>query len=83
MKAIIKNLPFAGVIVLNVLSEASMHSLEAVKPFVLIINIILILNLLLAMKLKISTYFMFGLTGVAVLGGISVLHFRGWENLSP
>ncbi|MCK5050265.1 MAG: NAD(P)H-dependent oxidoreductase [Candidatus Cloacimonetes bacterium] len=75
MKAIIKNLPFAGVIALNVLSEASMHSLEAMKPFVLIINIILILNLLLAMKMKISTYFMFGLTGVAVLGGISVLVF--------
>ncbi len=75
MKAIIKNLPFAGVIVLNVLSEASMHSLETVKPFVLIINIVLILNLLLAMKMKISTYFMFGLTGVAVLGGISVFAF--------
>jgi multimeric flavodoxin WrbA/putative sterol carrier protein len=76
MKAIIKNLPFAGVIVLNVLSEASMHSLEAVKPFVLIINIILILNLLLAMKMKISTYFMFGITGVALLGAVSVFTFQ-------
>ena len=75
MKAIIKNLPFAGVIVLNVLSEASMHSLEAVKPFVLIINIILILNLLLAMNMKISTYFMFGITGVSLLGAISVFTF--------
>jgi len=75
MKAIIKNLPFAGVIVLNVLSEASMHSVEAVKPFVLIINIILILNLLLAMKLKISTYFMFGITGVSLLGAVSVFTF--------
>ncbi len=75
MKTIIKNLPFAGVIILNILSEASMHSLDAVKPFVLIINIILILNLLLAMKMKISTYFMFGITGVAVLGGISVFAF--------
>ena len=51
MKAIIKNLPFTGVIVLNILSEASMHSLETVKTFVLIINIILILNLLLATKI--------------------------------
>ncbi len=72
MKKIIKSLPFAGVIILNILSEASMHSLETMKLFVLIINIILILNLLIATKMKISTYFMFGITGVAILGGISV-----------
>ena len=67
MKAIIKNLPFVGVIILNILSEASMNSLEAMKPFVLIINIVLILNLLLAMKMKISTYFMFGITGKRII----------------
>jgi putative NADPH-quinone reductase/putative sterol carrier protein len=75
MKLIIKSLPFASVIILNILSEASMNSLETMKPFVLIINVILILNLLVAIKMKISTYFMFGLTGVAVLGGVSVFAF--------
>ncbi len=81
MKAIIKNLPFASIIILNILTEASMHSLEAVKPFVLLINIILIVNLLLAMKMKISTYFMFGLTGVAILGGISVFAFPAFGEI--
>ncbi len=72
MKLLIKNLPFIGIIILNTLSEASMNSLQTMRPIVIIINLILISNLLIAAKMKISTYFMFGITGITVLGGVAV-----------
>ena len=73
MKRFLKMIPFIGVILLNVLSEASKHNLETVMPFLLVISGVLLLNLLIAVKFKYTTYFMYGITGVAVAGAISAL----------
>ncbi len=73
MKNIIKYFPFVAVIALNVLAEGSGYRMRNVQPFVLIIAALLSANLILALVLKIKNYFMYGLTGVALLGALSVV----------
>ena len=72
MGKIIKILPFVGVITLNVLAEAGRFKIEMLKPFVLIIGVILLLNLITAIYFKVKDYFTYGLSGVFLLGSISV-----------
>jgi len=73
MKKIVKIFPFVAVIVLNVLSEGSGFRMRNVMPFVLIIAGLLSVNLVLSFILKIKNYFLYGLSGVAILGALAVL----------
>ncbi|OQY05313.1 MAG: hypothetical protein B6I20_01455 [Bacteroidetes bacterium 4572_117] len=73
MKKIIKIFPFVAVIALNVLAEGSGFRIRNVMPFVLIIAGLLSVNLVLSFILKIKNYFLYGLSGVAILGALAVL----------
>jgi len=72
MRKIIKIVPFAGVITLNILAEAGRFKIDMLKPFVLIIGAILLLNLIAAIYLKVKDYFTYGISAVALLGSASV-----------
>ena len=73
MKNIIKYFPFVAVIALNVLAEGSGFRMRNVQPFVLIIAALLSVNFIFALIFKVKNYFMYGLTGVALIGAISVV----------
>ncbi len=75
MKKIIKFFPFVAIIALNVLAEGSGFRMRNVMPFVLIIVGLISLNLILSFILKVKNYFLYGLSGVAILGALSVLLF--------
>jgi multimeric flavodoxin WrbA/putative sterol carrier protein len=69
---LIKNLPFAGLIFINAFSAANNAGGPMLKPVLLVVCAGLIVNLLVAVRLKISTYFMLGITGMVILGTLTV-----------
>ena len=73
MKNIIKYFPFVAVIALNILAEGSGFRMRNVQPFVLLIAALLSVNLILALVLKVKNYFLYGITGVALMGAVSVM----------
>ncbi|RLD64040.1 MAG: hypothetical protein DRI95_10995, partial [Bacteroidetes bacterium] len=75
VKKITKILPFVAIIALNVFAQAGGFRLELLKPFALIIAAVLVINLTIALFLKVKDYFAFGLTGVALIGIISIFIF--------
>lgn len=70
---LIKHLPFAGLIFINVFSAAVNAGGPMLKPVLIAVCAGLIVNLLAAVRLKISTYFMLGITGMVILGTLAVL----------
>lgn len=72
LPVLIKNLPFAGLIFINVFSAAGNAGGPVLKPVLLVVCAGLIVNLLAAIRLKISTYFMLGITGMVILGTSAV-----------
>ncbi len=72
MKTIIKYFPFAAIIALNVFAEASGFRMRNVQPFVLLFTSLIAINFVLALALKVKSYFLYGITGIAVLGALSV-----------
>ena len=72
MKNIIKYFPFIAIIALNVLAEGSGFRMRNVQPFVLIITSIIAINFIIAIILKIKNYFLYGLTGISIVGALSV-----------
>ena len=72
MKFIIKYLPFAGIIAINSLAVAGRYRLENLKPFILVISAIVLLNLVIAIIAKVKNYFNYGISGIVIVGAISV-----------
>ncbi len=75
MKKIIKLFPFVAVIALNVLAEGSGFRMRNTMPFVLIIVGLISVNLILSFIFKVKNYFLYGLSGVAILGALAVIIF--------
>ncbi len=69
---LIKNLPFAGLIFINAFSTANNAGGPLLKPVLLVVCAGLTVNLLVAARLKISTYFMLGITGMVISGTVTV-----------
>ena len=72
MKALLKYLPFVGIIAINSLAVAGGYRLEGLKPYVLIISSIVLLNLILSIMLKVRSYFPYGVSGVVIIGAFFV-----------
>lgn len=72
LQSIVKNLPFAGIIIFNVLANSARFSAEPLKPYLVALCVVLGLNLVLAAWKGIATYFMVGISGTVLLGAIAV-----------
>ncbi len=73
MKAIFKAIPFAGVITLNVFAQVNHYELESLRLQAIIIGGVLLINLILTIALKVNDYFIYGISGVGLLGIIALL----------
>ncbi|MCP3921573.1 MAG: hypothetical protein GY714_03210 [Desulfobacterales bacterium] len=69
---LVKNLPFAGIIIINIFANAYGYAVEPLKPIIFVTCAILAINLLIAERRKEITYFMIGITGIVFLGTGSV-----------
>ena len=72
MKKILKIVPFAAVITLNVFADINHFDLELLKPYTIIIGIILLLNVIASLLIKLNDYFTYGISAVGLLGMMSV-----------
>ena len=72
MKNIIKYIPFVALITLNIFAEGSGFRMRNVQPFVLIFTLLIVINFILALVFKVKSYFLYGLTGISVLGALMV-----------
>ncbi len=72
MKNIIKYLPFAFIIALNVFAEGSGFRMHNVFPFVLIFTGLILVNFIIAYFLKVKNHFLYGLTGITTIGALMV-----------
>ena len=75
MKFIIKYLPFVGIISINSLAVAGRYRLESLKPYILVISAIVLLNFIIAIIAKVKSYFVYGVSGIVIIGGISVFYW--------
>ncbi len=73
MNFILKNLPFVGIIAINSIAIAGRYRLENLKPYILVISLIVLLNLIIAIIVKQRSYFMYGISGVVIIGAFGVL----------
>ncbi len=74
MRFIIKYLPFVGIIAINSLAVAGKYRLENLKPYILVISVIVLLNFIIAIIAKVKNYFVYGVSGIVIIGGISVFY---------
>ena len=74
MRFIIKYLPFVGIIAINSLAVAVRYRLENLKPYILVISAIVLLNFIIAIIAKVKNYFVYGVSGIVIIGGISVFY---------
>ena len=75
MRFIIKYLPFVGIITINTLAVTGRYRLEILKPYILVISFIVLLNLIVSVILKVKSYFVYGVSSIAIIGAISVFYF--------
>ncbi len=75
MKFIIKYLPFVGIIAVNSIAVAGRYRLEDLKPFILVISTVVLLNFVIAIIAKVKSYFVYGVSGIVIIGAISVFYF--------
>jgi hypothetical protein len=78
MRSIIIYLPCVGIIAINSLAVAGRYRLESLKSYVLIISSIVLLNLIIAIIAKVKSYFVYGVSGIVIIGAISVFY---WPSL--
>jgi len=74
MRFIIKYLPFVGIIAINSLAVAGRYRLESLKPYILVLSTIVLLNFIIAIIVKVKSYFVYGVSGIVIIGGISVFY---------
>ena len=72
MKNIVKYLPFAFIITLNIFAEGSGYRMRNVQPFVLIFTGLILVNFIIAYFLEIKNHFLYGLTGIATIEAVMV-----------
>lgn len=72
INVIIRHLPFAVIIFINVLANGARFYANPLKPYLVAASVILVLNLLIALRRKIVTYFMIGITSMVILGTVAV-----------
>ena len=75
MNTLLRSIPFIVVIALNVFAEASRFKINMLSPFLLAGGAVLLLNVLLLLLLKKKDYFVFGISGVAIMGISTVFVF--------
>ncbi len=75
MKKLIKIFPFVAVIALNVFAEGSGFRMRNIMPFLLIVAGLISVNLVLSFVFKVKNYFLYGLSGVSILGTLAVIIF--------
>ena len=73
MHFILKNLPFVGIIAINSIAIAGRYRLENLKPYIMVISSIVFLNLVIAIIMKQRSYFLYGISGVVIVGALGVL----------
>jgi len=73
MKFILKNLPFVGIIAINSIAIAGRYRLENLKPYLMVISLIVLLNMIIAIIVKQRSYFLYGISGVMIVGALGVL----------
>ncbi len=71
MRFILKYLPFVGIIAINSLAIAGRYRLETLKPYLLAITFVVLLNLAVAVMAKVRSYFLYGISGIVILGTFS------------
>lgn len=74
MRFIIKYLPFAGIIAINSLAVAGRYRMENLKPYILVISSIVLFNFIIAIIAKVKSYFVYGVSGIVIIGAISVYY---------
>jgi len=74
MRSIIKYLPFVGIIAINSLAVAGRYRLENLKPYILVISAVVLLNFIIAIIVKVKSYFVYGVSGIVIIGAISVFY---------
>lgn len=74
MRFIIKYLPFVGIIAINSLAIAGSYRLENLKPYILVISSLVLLNLIIAIIAKVKSYFIYGVSGIVIIGAILVYY---------
>jgi len=72
MRFIIKYLPFVGIIAINSLAVAGRYRLENLKPYILVISTMVLFNLIIVIIAKVKSYFVYGVSGIVIIGAISV-----------
>jgi len=72
MDKLLRAIPFIIVIALNVLAEASRYKINMLSPFILMGAIVLLVNLVVVLFLKKKDYFVFGISGIALIGQSAV-----------
>ncbi len=72
-KVFIKNVPFVTVIMLNIFAQVKKYDVSNLKSYILVTAIILIANLIWAIIKKNKSYFVYGVTAVALVGSLSAL----------
>ena len=72
LNQILKKVPFAAIITLNVFADINHFDLEQLKPYTIIIGIILLLNVITSLIVKLNDYFIYGISAVGLLGMMSV-----------
>jgi len=76
MKNIIKYLPFAIIITLNIITKTNNYNPESIHLFAIIAGTVLIVNMTLAIFKKINDYFLYGISFVCLLGILSLFFFN-------
>jgi len=74
MRFIIKYLPFVGIIAVNSIAVAGRYRLEDLKPYILVISAVVLLNFIIAIIAKVKSYFVYGVSGISIIGAISVYY---------
>ncbi len=72
MKKLVTIIPFVAVISLNIFAEAGRFKIEMLEPVVLVVALVLLLNLTATVYSKTVDYFIWGISGLALLGALSV-----------
>jgi len=75
IKLITKIIPFAAVIILNIIAFGSGFRMYLVQPIAVIVALVLLVNMIIAFSLKVKDHFSIGISVIGILGTISTFVF--------
>ena len=73
MKLILRVVPFAGIITLNIFAQINGYELKSLQLLAMIIGGVLLINLILAIALRVNDYFIYGISGIGLFGIATLL----------